>query len=151
MLLVSLSAGARAVSPPTRGLRSDAARQAAFGLPGCADQSVIGGALWASLDAATPEDVAALRAAIDALTIRFRRARRHDHSAALLVLDVDLAPLPASRKAEGSAAEGIPRLLGQVVVDHASFYGSSSVQIAYLPCAPGSLQCLTGNALQLVE
>jgi hypothetical protein len=55
-----------------------------------------------TLDATTPEDVHALRTATDALFCRFSRARRHDHTACLLTLDVDLSPLPASPKAERS-------------------------------------------------
>src|SRR5438105_2721261 len=62
MLLVSLLTGATAVSHTSRTLRADEALQAAFGLPGCADQPVIA----ETLDVATPEDVAALRAAINA-------------------------------------------------------------------------------------
>jgi hypothetical protein len=98
MFMVSLLAGASAVSHSNRGLRVDQALQAAFGLPGCADQSVIAD----TLDAATPEDVAALRTAIDSIFGRFSRARRHDHASCLLTLDVALSPLPASRKAERS-------------------------------------------------
>ena len=70
----------------------------AFGLPGCADQSVIA----ATLNAATPADVTALQAAVGDLCQRFSQARRQDLTKALLVLDVDLSPLPASRQAEGS-------------------------------------------------
>lgn len=98
MLLVSLLAGATAVSHSGRTLRIDEALQAAFGLPGCADQSVLAD----TLDAATPEDVAALRTAVDAILVRFSRARRHAMATSLLVIDVDLSPLPASRRAERS-------------------------------------------------
>jgi len=53
---------------------------------------------------------------------------------------------------EGSSgAEGIPWLVGQVVVDHVDFHGTSSVQIAYLPCTNSSIECYVGNALQLIE
>lgn len=52
MLLVSLLAGATAISHSNRTPGVDEALQAAFGLPGCADQSVIAD----TLDAATPEE-----------------------------------------------------------------------------------------------
>jgi hypothetical protein len=67
-------------------------------LPGCAEQSVIA----ATLDAATEVDVAALREAIAELFRRYGQVRRHDFAHDLLVLDVDLSPLPASAQAEGS-------------------------------------------------
>jgi hypothetical protein len=70
----------------------------AFGLPGCAEQSVIA----ETLDATNEADLAAFRTAITDLFARYSQARRHDFRRELLVLDVDLSPLPASRHAEGS-------------------------------------------------
>ncbi|MGH2410343.1 MAG: hypothetical protein ACRDGS_08260, partial [Chloroflexota bacterium] len=53
---------------------------------------------------------------------------------------------------EGSSgAEGIPWLTGQVVTGHVDFHGTSSVQIAYLPCTPGSPECSNGAGAALVE
>ena len=98
MLFVALLAGAQAVSHVGRTLRVDRALQAAFGLPGCADQSVIA----QTLDAASEEDVAAVRAAVEATFVRFSQARRHHFAAAILTLDLDLSPLPTSKRAEGS-------------------------------------------------
>jgi Transposase DDE domain len=98
MFLVALLAGAKAVSQTNLTLGVDAALCRAFGLPGCADQSVIA----ATLNAATPADVTALQAALGDIFQRFSQARRQDLTKALLVLDVDLSPLPASRQAEGS-------------------------------------------------
>lgn len=98
MFLVALLAGAKAVSHTNTTVGVDPALCTAFGLPGCADQSVIA----ATLNAATPTDVAALQAALAETFCRFSRARRHDVTQDLLVLDVDLSPLPASRQAEGS-------------------------------------------------
>src|SRR5204862_6046554 len=57
MLFVALLAGAKTVYHVGTTLGVDRALQAAFGLPGCADQSTIA----ATLDAATAADVAALR------------------------------------------------------------------------------------------
>jgi hypothetical protein len=55
-----------------------------------------------TLDAATDADVAALRQVVDASFVQYSQARRHDFARAVLVLDVDLSPLPASKQAEGS-------------------------------------------------
>jgi hypothetical protein len=98
MLFVALLAGAKAVAHTGGTLRADRALQVAFGLPGCAEQSVIAD----TLDAATEENVAELRQAAEALFVRHSRARRHDFRRDVLVLDLDLSPLPASASAEGS-------------------------------------------------
>jgi hypothetical protein len=98
MFLVALLAGAKAISQTNTTIGVDPALARAFGWPGCADQSVIA----ATLNAATPADVAALQAALAETFGRYSQARRHDLAKALLVLDVDLSPLPASRQAEGS-------------------------------------------------
>ena len=98
MLLVSLLAGAKAVSHTNFTVRADPALYRAFGLPGCAEQSVIA----ETLDATTQADLADFRQAMSDLFERYSQARRHDFRRELLVLDVDLSPLPASRHAEGS-------------------------------------------------
>jgi hypothetical protein len=98
MLFVSLLAGAKAVSHTNFALRADPALYRAFGLPGCAEQSVIAD----TLDAMTEADISALREAMADLFARYSQARRHDFRQELLILDVDLSPLPASRHAEGS-------------------------------------------------
>ncbi len=98
MLFVSVLAGAKAVAHTDFALRADPALYRAFGLPGCAEQSVIAD----TLDAATEADLAAVRQALTDLFQRSSQARQHDFRQDLLVLDVDLSPLPASRHAEGS-------------------------------------------------
>lgn len=98
MFLVALLAGAKAVSHTGLTVRVDPALAAAFGLPGCAEQSVIA----ATLDATTETDVVALRAALAQTFQRYGQAPQHDFARDLLVLDVDLSPLPASARAEGS-------------------------------------------------
>jgi hypothetical protein len=98
MLFVALLAGAQAVSHVGTSLRVDPALQRAFGLPGCADQSGIA----ATLDVAREGDVAALREAIAASFRRYGEAVHHDFGNAVLVLDLDLSPLPSSKSAEGS-------------------------------------------------
>lgn len=98
MLFVALLAGAKAVYQTGTLLRVDRALQVAFGLPGCADQSVIAD----TLDAATEQDVADLRAAVETLYREYGQAHRHDFTEAVLVLDLDLSPLPASAASEGA-------------------------------------------------
>jgi hypothetical protein len=98
MLFASLLAGAKAVAHTGLTLRVDWALQAAFGLPGCAEQSVIAD----TLDAATLDDVAALRGMLEAQFRRSSQTRRHDLGQAILTLDVDLSPLPSSKQCEGA-------------------------------------------------
>jgi hypothetical protein len=98
MVFVSLLAGAKAIYQTGTTLRVDPALQAAFGLPGCAEQSV----LAETLDAATDADVAALRQVVETSFVEYSQARRHDFGQAVLVLDVDLSPLPTSKRAEGA-------------------------------------------------
>src|SRR5712692_4034570 len=70
MLFISLLAGAKTVSQTGTTLRTDPALQAACGLPGCAEQSVIA----ATLDAATEADVADLRAVLATLFQQYSQA-----------------------------------------------------------------------------
>ena len=98
MLFVGMLAGIKAVSHLATAVRVDAALTSAFGLPGCADQSVIAD----TLDAATDQDVADLGAALADLFERYSPTRQHPFEKEFLVLDVDLSPLPASQSAEGS-------------------------------------------------
>ncbi len=98
MLFVGLLAGIKAVSHTATTVGVDLALTAAFGLPGCADQSVLAD----TLDAAGDADVADLGAALADLFGQYSQTRQHTFDKELLVLDVDLSPLPASKHAEGS-------------------------------------------------
>jgi len=98
MFFVGLLAGAKAVSHTATTVRVDPALTAAFGLPGCADQSVIA----ETLDAATEADVVALRQALADIFQRHSHTYRHNFEQEVLVLDVDLSPEPSSSQAEGS-------------------------------------------------
>jgi hypothetical protein len=101
MLFVSLLAGAKAVAHSGLTLRVDRALQVAFGLPGCAEQSVLAD----TLDAATDADVAALRRACDTLFRQYSqtlRHVRHDLERIRLTLDLDLSPCPTGATAEGA-------------------------------------------------
>ncbi len=98
MFLVALLAGAKAVSHTVTTVRLDPALVNAFGLPGCADQSSIA----QTLNAATEQDVADLQSALGELFSSYSQAHQHDFIQEMLVLDLDLLPLPASSAAEGS-------------------------------------------------
>src|SRR6266516_6524590 len=98
MFLVGLRAFAKAVSYTATTVRVDPALIAAFGLPGCAEQSVIA----ETLNAATEQDVADLQAALSEIFGCYGQARQNNFKQGLLVLEVDLSPLPTSKKAEGS-------------------------------------------------
>jgi hypothetical protein len=98
MLFVALLAGAKAVAQTATTVRVDPALSAAFGLPGCAEQSVIAD----TLDAATLEDVAALQEAVATWLQRYGQTRVPEEGQALLVVDIDLSPLPTSARAEGA-------------------------------------------------
>jgi hypothetical protein len=98
MFLVAVLAGAKAVSHTEIAVRIDPALAAAFGLPGCAEQSSIAD----TLDAATEQDVADVQEALDELVGSYSHSRQHDYTRDFLVLDIDLSPLPASKQAEGS-------------------------------------------------
>jgi hypothetical protein len=105
MLLVGLLAGIKAVSHLATTGRVDRALSSAFGLPGCADQSV----LAETLDAATEADVKALQEALTELFDRYSQARRHNFKHGLLLLEVDLSPRPSSKHAEGSTRGSMGR------------------------------------------
>jgi hypothetical protein len=98
MFLVGLLAGAKAVSHTAITVRIDPALISAFGLPGCAEQSSIA----ETLNAASEQDVADVQVALDELFGSYSQSRQHDFTRDVLILDVDLSPLPASKRAEGS-------------------------------------------------
>src|SRR5438067_751921 len=83
MIFVSLLAGAKAVYHTGTTLRTDPALPAAFGRPGCAEQSVLAD----TLDAATDADVAALRQVVEASFLQYSPARRHDFPQAAVGLE----------------------------------------------------------------
>src|ERR687886_170843 len=98
MVFVALLAGAKAIAPTGTTLRVDPALQCAFELPGCADQSV----LAETLNAATEQDVAALRTAVEELFQQHSRPGPHVFARPSRGLNTAPAPFPASRKAEGA-------------------------------------------------
>jgi hypothetical protein len=98
MFLVGVLAGAKAVSHTATTVRIDPALISAFGLPGCAEQSSIA----ETLNAASEQDVADVQAALEEIFRTHSQSRQHEFTRGMLVLDVDLSPLPASKHAEGS-------------------------------------------------
>jgi hypothetical protein len=79
-------------------VRPDAPLQRAFGRERCADQSTI----QRTLNAFTPENVAQLRQAVEAIGRRYSATFSHDFEREMLVVEVDLTGLRASKRAEGS-------------------------------------------------
>lgn len=102
MLFVALLAGAKAVAHTGPVLRADPALQrvpsGCFGLPGCAGRSAIAEAPTA----ATEGDVAALRAVLEAQVRRHGRVRVPEEGRGVAVLDLDLSPMPTSKRCEGA-------------------------------------------------
>lgn len=96
--LVSILAGCRAIVPINTRLRPDLALAQAWGRERFAEQSTIA----RTLAAFEEEQVEQLRAGSQALFRRESRTLRHDFTQAWLWLDIDLTPLPASKRAEGS-------------------------------------------------
>jgi len=96
-LLISILAGCRSIAQVNTRLRSEIALARAWGQE-WADQSN----LARTLDAFTAKQVAQLRQGSEALFRRESRTLRHDWARDWLWLDIDLTPLPISKRAEGS-------------------------------------------------
>jgi hypothetical protein len=94
-LFIGLLAGIHGTVEINTVLRPDPAVQAAFGRRGCAEQSV----LQDTLDAATPDNVAQLEAAVAEIYQTHSRGYRHDYRHHWQLLDVDLTGLPCGPKA----------------------------------------------------
>jgi hypothetical protein len=96
--LVSILAGCRSISTINTRIRPDLALAAAWGRPQFAEQSTIA----RTLDSFSEEQVAQLRAGTDRLFQRESRTWRHDFAQSRLWLDLDLSPMPTSKRAQGS-------------------------------------------------
>jgi hypothetical protein len=115
---VAILAGAHGLSEINTRLRADPTLQRAFGRRTCAEYSLV----QDTLDACTAENVEELRRVVTSLFREHARAARHDYSASLQVLDLDMTGLPCGPRAELSrkgyfSKEGIRcgRQLGRVV------------------------------------
>jgi hypothetical protein len=97
--LVSIMSGCQAISHIDTRIRSDRALAQAWGMACFAHQSIVAD----TLNHFTEIHVAQLRQAVNTIYLREGRAVQHDYtSQGLLILDVDLTGLPASKHAEGS-------------------------------------------------
>jgi hypothetical protein len=97
--LVSIMSGCQAISHIDTRIRPDRALAQAWGMECFAHQSIVAD----TLNRFTEVHVAQLRQAVNAIYLREGRAVQHDYTKqGLLILDVDLTGLPASKHAEGS-------------------------------------------------
>jgi hypothetical protein len=97
--LVSLMSGCQSISHINTRIRPDRVLAQAWGLECFAEQSSVAN----TLNRFTEIHVAQLRQVVNTIYVREGRAVRHDYTKqGLLILDVDLTGLPASKHAEGS-------------------------------------------------
>jgi hypothetical protein len=96
--LVGILSGCKALYEINARLRPDLPLQRAFGRTRCADQSTIS----RTLNAFTQETVEQLREAVKSIYRKNSSIFSHDFEREMLLLEVDLTGLRASRKAEGS-------------------------------------------------
>jgi hypothetical protein len=96
--LMGILSGCKALYEIDVRVRPDAPLQRAFGRERCADQSTI----QRTLNAFTSENVAQLRQAAEAIGRRYSATFSHDFEREMLVVEVDLTGLRASKRAEGS-------------------------------------------------
>src|SRR5829696_691391 len=102
---VAILAGAHGLSEIDTRLRADPTLQRSFGRSTCAEYSLV----QDTLDACTPENVEELRRVVTSLFRAHSRAARHDYSASLQVLDLDMTGLPCGPQAELSRKATSPR------------------------------------------
>ena len=118
---VAILAGAHGLVEVNTRLRSDPALQAAFGRTGCAEQSVI----QDTLDACDATTVQQMEQALTAIFRQHSQAYRHDYTAQVQVVDIDMTGLPCGPKA-AFATKGYfakqrnrrGRQLGRVLATH---------------------------------
>jgi hypothetical protein len=97
--LVSIMSGCQAISHIDTRIRPDRALAQAWGLECFARQSLVAD----TLNRFTEMHIAQLRQAVNVIYLREGRAVQHDATRqGLLILDVDLKGLPASKQAQGS-------------------------------------------------
>ena len=105
-IVLGMLSGAGTVSEINTKVRPDRALLEAFGYHRCADVSVI----QQTLDAATPETVASLEAALAA--VRFKQGQSRQvplGSQEMLPVDIDVSALPIGKHAEGSKKGYVPK------------------------------------------
>ena len=118
---LAILAGSRGLVDINKLVRSDPALQAAFGLTGCAEQSVV----QDTLDACTADTVAQMQQAVVMIFRQHSASYRHDYKMEWQLLDVDTTGKPCGPTAE-MAAKGYfgeqryrrGRQLGRVLATH---------------------------------
>ena len=93
---VGLIMGVQGIVELNSQLRTDRTLQSAFGLTGCAEQSVI----QETLDACTEMNVSEIEAAMDLIYQAQSQGYRHDYGAHRQLLDLDMSGQPCGPKAE---------------------------------------------------
>jgi hypothetical protein len=96
--LVGILSGCKALYEINCRLRPDLPLRRAFGREGCAEQSTIS----RTLNAFTQENICELREAVEAIQRRNSPIFSHPFEEEMLILEVDLTGLRASKRAEGS-------------------------------------------------
>jgi hypothetical protein len=132
--LISILAGCTSIQQINVRLRPDRVLAEAWGRPQFAEQSTI----TDTLDACTAETLQALRQVHQQLLTRYGRTPHHDFQHGPLWIDVDLSPLPASRRAEAST-RGYAS--GKKTCAVVSWPGSVHRNITRL-CSPGSFRAI---------
>ena len=94
--LVGMLAGCKAIYETNARVRPDVPLQQAFGRERVAEQSTI----QRTLDAFTQENVCELREAVEAIGDRYSGLPQHPYDQQMLVVEVDLTGLRASKRAE---------------------------------------------------
>src|SRR6266704_5112427 len=149
---IAMLAGAHGLVEINSRLRADGALQAAFGRNRCAEQSVV----QQTLDACTPENVAQLEEAMEAIYRQYSQGYQHDYRQRYQILDVDMSGMPCGPKA-AFASKGyfakqrnrrgrqLGRVLatryGEVVVDRL-FDGKTQLSKALQPLIQAAEQTL---------
>ena len=93
---VAILSGAHGLSESNTRLRADPTLQRPFGRRTCAEYSLV----QHTLDACTAENVEEMRRVVTSLFRAHSRAARHDYSASLQVIDLDMTGLPCGPRAE---------------------------------------------------
>lgn len=94
---INILAGGHGLIEINTRVRPDRAVQRAFGRTTCAEQSTISD----TLNACTVENVAQMRAALQAILREHGRSYRHDYEHHWQLLDIDMTGMPAGRQGEG--------------------------------------------------
>jgi hypothetical protein len=95
-LVVAILAGMTSLVELNQRLRAEPALQKAFGLRGCAEQSVV----QDTLDAVEPLNVEQLDQAVAEIYQHFGAAPHHNYLRRPLVLNLDFTPSPCGKQAE---------------------------------------------------